>query len=52
METFNPLDRALAYGFNTEEAYYEDQYKQSIEDQERVIDLDYYRTDKSQVQSG
>lgn len=49
--TFNALDCAQAYGFDTEEAYYEYLHKLSIEDQERIVDLDDYRVEPVQVQT-
>jgi len=39
--TFNALDCAQAYGFDTEEAYYAHLHQLSIEDQERIVQVDF-----------
>jgi hypothetical protein len=49
METFNALDCALAYGFDSEEAYYAHLHQLSIEDQERIVELDLFRPDEAQA---
>jgi hypothetical protein len=50
--TFNGSDCASAYGFDTEDAYYKHLHELSIEAQEKVIELNDYRTAEQQVQTG